>query len=186
VQLEGYVKFLVSMSSLAAVAGYFIAPFFLRLLYGEVYASGPWSAIGSFRWLALGYLFALVSPVLIVGEWSRKGDGAHAHRNGISWLNLSGNAWRSQVRRRRRGDGAVLLRGVRVRCAVRQICGPARCAIERRVGGLSRPAALLGVALWLLADWPVWQFAIACAWAPATLFAIMQLPHKRPVVRALP
>jgi len=41
------------------------------------------------------------------------------------------------------------------------------------------PAALLAVALWLLADFPLLQLAMACAWVPAALLAIMRLPSQR-------
>ena len=61
----------------------------------------------------------------------------------------------------------------------------ARCVARRdvRLSGLWAfylvPASLLGMALWLLAGAPVWQLAVACAWVPASLFAITQLPAQR-------
>ena len=181
VQLEGYVKLLLAMSSLVAVAGYFVAPFVLRLLYGEMYAAGPWSAVGPFRWLALGYSFALVTPVLIVGEMVQ-GNAMALMLTSVSSLalNLAGNAW------------AIPMHGAEGAAMVLFACEAfvflvlvARCVARHDVGlGADwavylAPAALLGVALRLLADFPVWQLVAACAWAPASLSMIMRLPAQR-------
>ena len=180
-QLEGYAKFVLGMSSLVAVAGYFIAPFFLRLLYGEQYASGPLSSVGSFRWLALGYLFALVTPVLVVGEMAQ-GHVRSLMLTGIACLalNLAGNAWAIPMYG---AEGAAM-----VLCACEAFVFLvlfARCAArgEARLHGAwavyIAPAALLGVALSLLADSPVLQLAVTCVWVPATLFMLMKLPAQR-------
>ena len=162
-------------------AGYFVAPFFLRLLYGEVYASGPWSAIGTFRWLALGYSFALVTPVLVVGEMVQGNAMALMLTSTASLgLNLVANAW------------AIPLHGAQGAATVLFACEAfmfivlfARCAARGHVRPGAAwvvylvPAALLGVALQLLADWPVWQLAVACAWAPASLLMTMRLPEQK-------
>ena len=180
-QLEGYAKLLLGMSSLAAVAGYFVAPFLLRLLYGEQYASGTWSAVGAFRWLALGNVFALVTPVLVVGEMTQGRVRALMFTSiACLGLNVAGNAW------------AIPMYGAEGAAMVLFLCEAfvflvliARCAARRdaRLNGAwaayLAPAALLGVALSLLADSPVLQLAAACAWAPAALFVIMQLPAQR-------
>jgi O-antigen/teichoic acid export membrane protein len=92
--LEGHLKFLLGVSSMVAVTGYFVAPFVLRLLYGEMYVAGPASAVEPFRWLAFGYLFAMVSPVLIVGEIVRGNARALMFITTVCLaLNLAGNAW---------------------------------------------------------------------------------------------
>jgi O-antigen/teichoic acid export membrane protein len=92
--MERYVRILAAMSALAAAAAYFLAPFVLRLLYGDVYASGPWSAIGAFRWLALAYLFAMVTPVLVVGEMLRANARALLFAALASLaVNVAANAW---------------------------------------------------------------------------------------------
>jgi O-antigen/teichoic acid export membrane protein len=181
VQLEGYVKLLLVVSTLVAVAGYFLAPFVLRLLYGELYAAGPWSAVGVFRWLALACLFALVSPVLIVGEMAR-GHAVALLSIGIACLglNLAGNAWAIPMLG---AEGAAI---VLASCEAFVLLVLLARSASRRELRFDRswvayiaPAALLGVALWLLVDAPLGQLAIACAWAPASLLAIMQLPAQK-------
>jgi len=93
-QLEGHVRLLMALSAVVAVAGWFIAPLVLHLIYGERYASGPWSAVATFRCLAVGYLFALVTPVLVVGEL------VQGHAQALLGLtasalamNLAANSW---------------------------------------------------------------------------------------------
>jgi O-antigen/teichoic acid export membrane protein len=70
-QLAGYLKFLLGLAAIAGIAGYFLAPLVLRILYGETYTSGPLSAVGIFRTLLAGYCLALVTPLLVVGELAR-------------------------------------------------------------------------------------------------------------------
>lgn len=180
-QLEGYVKFLLSLSALIAVAGYFVAPYVLRLLYGELYASGSWSAVGVFRWLALGSVFALVTPVLAVGEMA-KGNAAALLFTTMACLgiNLSANAWAIPMYGAQ-GAAMVLVASQ----AFVFLVLFARCAARRDIrldmawSVYLAPAALLGAASWLLAGWPIWQLAAACAWAPATMFVISRLPAQR-------
>ena len=180
-QLEGYAKFLLGMSALVAVAGYFLAPLLLRLLYGEQYAAGPWSSVGVFRWLALGYVFALVTPVLVVGEL------AHGAANvlmyvGIALLGLNAllNTWAVPARG---AEGAAMAFAASEAFAFAVLF--ARC-LARRDARLDAawvvylvPAALLGAILALLDGSPVLQFAVACAWAPASLLATTQLPAQK-------
>ena len=181
VQLEGYVKFLLSMSSLVAVAGYFLAPHVLRALYGEMYVSAPWSAVPAFRWLALGYLFTLVSPVLVVGEMAQGNTRALMFiAMGCLAINLLGNAWAIPLYG---AEGAALAMFSSEAFVFLVLI--TRCVARRdvRLSGVwalyLAPAALLAVALWLLGDRPAWQLALACAWVPASLFMIMQLPAQR-------
>jgi O-antigen/teichoic acid export membrane protein len=180
-QLEANAKFLFGMSSLLAVAGYFVAPFLLHLLYGEQYASGAWSAVGSLRWLSLAYLFALVTPALVVGEIALGHSRALLFTSMASLgLNLAGNAW-AIPRFGAEGVAMVLCSCEAFVCLLLF----ARCVARHDVrlngawAAYPAPAILLGVALSLLVDSPVLQFAVACAWAPAALFAILQLPAQR-------
>jgi len=93
-QLGGYLKFMLGMSALVAIGGYFVAPFVLRLLYGETYASGPLSAVDIFRWLALGYFFALVTPLLVVAELARGNSKALLLSAAATLaINVSANTW---------------------------------------------------------------------------------------------
>ena len=180
-QLEGYAKFLLSMSALSAVAGYFVAPLFLRILYGEQYVSGPWSAVGVFRWLALDNLFALVTPVLVVGEWAQGRARALLFTSFVALgINLASNTWAVTSYG---AEGAAM-----VLCASEAFVFLvlfARCAARRelRLNGAwavyLAPAALLGVVLWMLAGSPMLQVAVACAWVPATLLVIVRLPAQK-------
>lgn len=181
VQLEGYVALLVAASALLAAAGYFTAPFVLRLLYGEVYAAGPWSAVGALRWLALGYLFALVSPVLIVGEMVRGNAFALlAAATACLAINLAGNALAIPVHG---AEGAAmalcaseafLFFVLLARAAARRDASPSVAWLAYLA-----PAALLAGALWMLSDLPLWQLAVACIWAPASLLMILRLPAQK-------
>ena len=180
-QLEGYAKFLLGMSALVAVAGYFLAPLFLRLLYGEQYASGPLSSVGVFRWLALGYLFALVTPVLAVGEVAKGNARALMYVSfACLGLNAAFNTWGVRLHG---AEGAAM-----ALCASEAFVFVVLLArfMARREAGLNGawsvyliPATLLGVVLSLLDGSPVLQLAVACAWAPATLLATLQLPAQR-------
>jgi O-antigen/teichoic acid export membrane protein len=181
VQLEGHLKLLLCLSALVAVAGYFLAPFVLRLLYGEPYATGPWSSVGPFRWLALGYLCALATPVLIVGEMVRGHARALLYIGlGCLALNLAANAWAIPAHGAQgaamvlSGCEALVFLALLARCTARGDLRPN----PRWVAYLA-PAAALGAALWLLEGWPLWQLALAGAWAPASLLLVMQLPAQR-------
>ena len=181
VQLEGYVTLLLTISALIGAAGYFFAPYFLRLLYGELYASGPWSAVGAFRWLALGYLFALVSPALVVGEMV-KGNALALLFTATACLgiNLLANVLAIPTYG---AEGAAM-----ALCASEAFMFVvlfARSAAGRDVRpGVAwlvylAPAALLAAALWMLSDLPLWQLAVACVWAPASLLMILHLPAQK-------
>lgn len=180
-QLEGHVLFLLSMSSLVAVATWFVAPLALRIVYGETYASGSASAVSTLRWLALGYLFALVSPVLVVGEMIQGNARALLFAAlGALAASIAANAW-ATPRHGANGAAMALVASEALFFAVLAV----RCVArhEVRVGGFWAPylvpAALLAMALWLLEGLPVWQLAVACAWAPAALLVILRLPAQR-------
>jgi O-antigen/teichoic acid export membrane protein len=179
-QLEGYAKLLLGMSSQLAVAGYFVAPFVLLQLYGETYASGRLSAVDVLRWLAFGHLFALVTPVLVVGEIAR-GNARAMIATGLACLvlNLTGN-FLAIPAYGATGAAVVLFASeafvfvvLFIRCAAR---GDARLNAEWIA--YIAPAILLGAIMGLLADLPGLQFAVACAWAPAALFVIVRLPAQ--------
>ncbi len=180
-QLEGYAKLLLSLSALFAVAGYFLAPFFLRLLYGERYASGEWSSVSSFRWLALGYLFALVTPVLAVGESTQRHVRALL-LTGIACLglNLAGNAWAIP---RYAAEGAAM-----VLCACEgfvfmgvghEKCDAARAAPQWRVGCLSGAGAGAGGGAVAAGRIATVQLTVACVFAPLAMFVIIKLPAQK-------
>ncbi|MEO5693086.1 MAG: oligosaccharide flippase family protein [Usitatibacter sp.] len=134
-QLAGYLKFMLGMSALGAVAGYFLAPFVLRFLYGETYASGPLSAVDPLRWLLLAYLFAVVSPLLVVTELAHGNAKALLLAAAATLaLNLSVNTW--AIPRYGAEGAAVVLAGCEaflfavllIRCAARGDLGRPRRA----------------------------------------------------------
>ena len=180
-QVESYAKLLLGMSSLVAVAGYSCAPLVLRLLYGEQYASGPWSAVGAFRWLALACLFALVTPLLAVGETSQ-GRARPLLFTGLACLglNLAGNLWAIP---RYGGEGAAMvlcaceafvLLALLTRCIRR---GEAR--VDPTWAAYLAPAAGLGLAMWALREFPLTQMLVCCAWLPAALLVMTRFPAQR-------
>ncbi|RYF39413.1 MAG: hypothetical protein EOO25_15055, partial [Comamonadaceae bacterium] len=65
-QLTALTQLLVACSCGIAVAGQYVAPLVLQLLYGQQYSQGPASAVAVFQWLSLALGFALVTPVLAV------------------------------------------------------------------------------------------------------------------------
>jgi O-antigen/teichoic acid export membrane protein len=180
-QLESYGKLLLAMSCLLAVGVYFTAPLVLQMLYGEVYASGQWSAVQTLRWLALACVFALVTPVLIVGEIA-KGNARVllSIASACLALNVAGNTWIIPA------HGAA---GAAVMWCVSEafvfVVLLARSAAQREVrldsGWVAyvAPAALLALALSLLEFAPVLQLAVACGWAPAAFLAILRLPAQK-------
>ena len=93
-QLDAFAKFLLGISALVAVAAYFVGPYFMHLLYGAPYSSGPWSSVGVLRWLGFGCLFALVTPVMAVAEVAHGRNKALLF-TGLAALavNLAGNSW---------------------------------------------------------------------------------------------
>jgi O-antigen/teichoic acid export membrane protein len=133
-QLAGYLQFMLGMAALAAVAGYFLAPFVLRVLYGETYASGPLSSVGIFRWLLLGYFFAGVSPLLVVAELARGKSRALLISAGATLaLNVSANAW---VIPRYGPQGAAVVLAACELFLFAVLLG--RCAARGDLGGLRR------------------------------------------------
>jgi O-antigen/teichoic acid export membrane protein len=181
IQLDGYLKLLMGMSAVVAVAGYFVAPFVLRLLYGELYATGPLSSVASFRWLALGYLFAVVSPVLVVGEMVR----GHARALLFAALaclavNLGANAL-AIPRHGAQGAAMVFAGTETIFFAVLVARGVARGDVRLATMWplYLVPALLLAALLCLLEGRPAWQLALACAWGPASLWGMMRLPAQR-------
>ena len=180
-QLDGFAKFLLGMSALVAVAAYFVGPYVLHLLYGDQYSSGPWSSVGVLRWLGLGCLFALVTPVMAVGEIAH-GRMRALLFTGIAALaiNLAGNSWAVPAHGAE-GAAAVL-------CATEALVFVvllARCLArgELSIGaawiGYLLPAVLLAAVLTMLDNSPLLQFVLACAWGPAALMLIVQLPAQK-------
>lgn len=180
-QLDAFAKFLLGISALVAVAAYFVGPYFMHLLYGDRYSSGPWSSVGVLRWLGFGCLFALVTPVMAVGEL------AHGRNRALLFtalaalaVNLAGNSWAVPAYGAE-GAAAVL-------CATEALVFAvllARCLARGELGigtawiGYLLPAALLAAVMTMLASSPLLQFVVACAWGPAALLLIVQLPAQK-------
>ncbi len=168
VQLEGYVTLLLALAAVIAVAAFFTAPQILRLIYGDVYASGPWSAVGALRWLALWGLFALVSPALIIGEMVR-GNALALLLAAAACLAINLAANLAAIPARGAEGAAMALAAseafmfvaLLARAAGRGDLAPGAAWLAHLV-----PAALLAPALWALADSPAWQIAIASAQWP--------------------
>lgn len=180
-QMEGYAKLMLGASSLVAVAGYSCAPLVLRLLYGEQYASGPWSAVSAFRWLALACLFALVTPLFAVGETSQ-GRARPLLFTGLACLglNFAGNIC-AIPRYGSEGAAMVLcaceafvLLALLTRCIRR---GEAR--VDPTWAIYLAPAALLGLAMRGLDDFPVIQMVVSCVWVPAAMLVMSRLPAQQ-------
>lgn len=181
VQLEGHATLALGLSSVLAVAAYFAAPLVIHGLYGEAYSAGPDSAIGPFRWLALGGLFAWVTPVFVVAETTR------GRARSLMWLGLSclllavlGNAWALP------GRGAEGAAQVLCLCEAFVFCVmlgrfAVRGEIRLNVAWLMylAPALALGIVLARLAAYPEWQLLVAMAWVPASAWLLARLPAQR-------
>ena len=180
-QMEAYAKLLLGASSLVAVAGFSCAPLVLRLLYGEQYASGPWSSVSAFRWLALACVFALVTPLLAVGETSQ-GRARPLLFTSLACLGLSlaGNIW-AIPRYGSEGAAMVLcaceafvLLALLTRCICR---GEAR--VDPTWAAYLAPATLLGLATWAVSDSPVIQMLVCWVWVPASLLVMARFPAQQ-------
>lgn len=180
-QLQGHLKFIAGIAALACVAGWFLAPVLLHLVYGDRYAAGPLSAVEVFRWLAVASLFALVTPVLAVGELAR-GHGRALLAIGALGLaaNLAANAWAVP---RLGAPGAALAQCASEALVLAILLARAAARREARAdpgwAAHVAPALLLAAALAALEGSPWLQLALACAWAPATLAALLALPAQR-------
>lgn len=180
-QLTGHVTLAIGLSSTLAVTAYFLAPLVIHGLYGDVYSAGPESAVAPFRWLALGGLFAWVTPVLVVAETTQ------GHARALMWLGLSclllvvlGNAWVLPA------AGAVGAAKVLCLCEGFVFCVllwrfAVRGDVRLNAGWLIYllPALALGAAMLALQAFPLWQLAVGAVWLPASLVALSQLPAQR-------
>jgi O-antigen/teichoic acid export membrane protein len=180
-QVDGFSKFLLSMSALVAVGVFFVAPLFLRLFYGDQYASGAWSSVAVFRWLAIGSLFALVTPVLVVGELAQGRTRALMYISiGALAMSLAGNAWAVPSYG---ATGAAVVLAATEALAFLTLLARSLARGETHLNltwaVYLAPAALLGLCLSMLTGDPVAQLAVACVWAPVTLLAIIRLPDQK-------
>lgn len=181
VQLQGYTKLLLGGSLLVAAAGYFLAPMVLGLLYGPQYASGPLSSVSAFRWLAAGYVFALVTPALAVAELAQ-GHAFALMVTGFAYLVLDAalNLWLVPSRG---AEGAALALCASEAFGFVVLLGRSIARGHARIDWTWAvyllPGALLAAALALLDGSPLLQLVLACAWAPAALVATLGLPAQR-------
>ena len=180
-QLAGHVTFALGLASLLAVAAFFVAPWVIRLLYGDVYSTGADSAIMAFRWLAFGGLFAWVTPVLIVAEITL-GHERPLLLLGLSCLLLAvlGNAWAIP---RMGAMGASL---VLCLCEVFVFCALLARLMARREIRLNRswllciaPALALAAGLATQLTHPVGQLVVAFVGIPAGGWLLSRLPAQR-------
>lgn len=180
-QYRGHLKFVLGMSALAAVAGWFLAPLLLHLVYGDRYAHGTLSSVGVFRWLVVAFLFALVTPVLAVGELANGSARALLLTGGAGLAaNAAMNAWAVP---RLDAQGAALALCASEALVFALLLGRSVARGDAELGAswiaYLVPALLLGAVLASLDSSPALQFAVACAWAPPALAAILALPAQR-------
>lgn len=178
--LEGYTKMLLAAAGLFAVAGYFLAPVVLALMYGDRYAAGPGAAVGALRWLCLAAAFAMVTSVLVVGELAR------GHARALLFLGaaslaacVAANLWAIPRHGAAGAAGALALaEGLMLTMLLAR--ASRRADLLPGLGWLAyvAPPGLLAAVLWSLAGSPVLQLAVACAWAPATLWLVLRLPAQ--------
>jgi O-antigen/teichoic acid export membrane protein len=181
VQFEGHAKWMLGLAFTAAVAAMLIAPSVIQLLYGEAYLSSPISAIGPFRWLALGGVFAWVTPVFVVAETTR-GNARALMLLGLACLGLTvlGNAW-AIPRHGANGAAAVLCLCEAFVFGVLLVRFAARRDLRLNAAWAAYlvPGLVLGAALFLSDGFPVLQWVLAGVGIPAALYLLLQLPAQR-------
>lgn len=181
IQFEGHVKWMFGLAFMAAVAAMFTAPSVIRLLYGEAYLSDPVSAIGPFRWLALGGLFAWVTPVFVVAETTR-GNARALMALGLACLGLTivGNEW-AIPRHGANGAAAVLCLCEALVLAVLVVRFAARRDLRLNAAWVAYlvPGLLLGAAMLLADGSPLVQWVLAGVGIPGGLYLLLQLPAQR-------
>ena len=181
VEFEGHVKWMFGLAFMAAIAAMLIAPSVIRLLYGEPYLSDPVSAIGPFRWLALGGVFAWVTPVFVVAETTR-GNARALMALGLACLGLTivGNAW-AIPRHSANGAAAVLCLCEAFVLAVLVVRFAARRDLRLNAAWVAYlvPGVVLGAAMLLAEGSPIAQWVLAGVGIPAGLYLLLQLPAQR-------
>lgn len=180
-QLTGHVTFALGLASLLAVTAFFVAPLVIRLLYGDAYSTGTDSAIVAFRWLALGGLFAWVTPVFVVAE-TTLGHERPLLVLGVLCLLLAllANMW------------AIPRWGAAGASLVLCLCeGFVFCALlvrfvarrEIRLNGTwmmyGLPALALAAGMAALQTYPVGQLVVALVGVPAGAWLLARLPAQQ-------
>ena len=181
VQLEGHAKWMLGLAFTAAAAGQFLAPLIIRLLYGEAYLSAPVSAIGPFRWLALGGVFAWVTPVLVVAETLR-GNARALMALGLACLGLTiaGNAWAIP---RHGADGAAavlcLCEAFVLAVLLTRFAARGDLRLNADWAAYLLPGLVLGGCLYIAEGVALLQWGLAGVGIPVALYLLLQLPAQR-------
>lgn len=180
-QLTGHVTLALGLAGVLAVAAWFAAPTVISLLYGDVYLAGPDSAVDSFRWLAVGSLFAWVTPVLVVAE-TTLGHARALLLLGLACLAMAllGNAWAIP---RLGAQGAALVLCLCETFVCLALLGRllARRDIRLTAGWLlyGLPALGLLLALAALQGRAVGQLLLVLAWVPVSAWGLSKLPAQQ-------
>jgi O-antigen/teichoic acid export membrane protein len=180
-QMAGYTKLMLGLACVISVAMMFVAPFILRLFYGEAYLAGPASSVGPFRWLALGGIFAWVTPVFVVAE-STRGHARALLTLSLTCLGLSAVGNILAIPHHGAEGAAMVLCG----CEAVVFCALLARSVARRDIRLNAawlaylvPAMALAVALYLLDGRAVVQSVVAATSVPLSLFLMSKLPAQR-------
>lgn len=181
VQLSGQAQLMLGLSSTVAVALALLAPSWLGLLYGPTYATGSHSAVVVSQWLAIGAVFAWMTPVFVVAETTR-GHLRALMGLGLACLALAlaGNLW-AVPRWGAEGAAVVLVACEALVCIGLLLRSLRRHEIRSGAGWLwcLGPAGLLVAVLQMLDGHAGWQGVVALAWMPATLYVLKRLPAQR-------
>lgn len=186
-QLTALTQLLIACACGVAVAGQFVAPPVLQLLYGGQYSQGPASAVAVFQWLSLALGFALVTPVLAVAclAQGRERLLMQASLAGLA-LNLLLNAVLVPL------DGAA--GAAKAWCASEALVMLILLVSAVRRGDLATgwdwlaypgPAICIALVLWPLSAWPALQVAVAGTGLAAGLLLLRGLPSQQACRRAL-
>lgn len=180
-QLTALTQLLLACSCGVAVAGQFVAPLVLELLYGGQYSQGPASAVAIFQWLSLALGFSLVTPVLAMAclAQGRERLLMQASISGLL-LNLVLNAALIPL------EGPV--GAAKAWCASEALVMLTLLANAARRGQIAGgwdwlayllPAACLAVVLRLLSAWPGVQLGVAGAGLALGLVLLRTLPSQQ-------
>jgi O-antigen/teichoic acid export membrane protein len=180
-QMTAYFKLLLGAAAIIAASGLLLAPVIMALLYGERYSAGALSSVAVFRWLTLGFSCAIVTPILVVAELTRRREG------NLLWIsaaalaiNVVANLWAVPRLGAEGGaiatccsEGAALIGLAALFVARRDV------RVDASVFVYLIPGLLLALVLYNLQRMPYTQLAAAVCFAPLAMLLLWQLPEQR-------
>jgi O-antigen/teichoic acid export membrane protein len=180
-QMTAYFKLLLGAAGIIAASGLLLAPVVMDLLYGDRYSSGELSSVAVFRWLTLGFSCAIITPILVVAELSRR------HERNLLWIsagalaiNVVANLWAVPRLGAEGGAIATCCSECAAFIALAMLFGARQdIRFDASVLVYVIPGLVLAIVLYSLDRMPYTQLAAAVCLAPSAMLLLWQLPEQR-------